>query len=91
MPSLVVEKTLNFEKSEYGHYIVVRTEDSSVFVGGWDGKLSKYDRNFKFIDHLYLDSILECAITLNNLVICGKKKNESLQIVKSSLKTIKEI
>ena len=35
-PNLVVEKTLNFERSDEYHCIVVRTEDSSVFVGGFD-------------------------------------------------------
>ena len=32
-----------------------------------------------------------CAITFNNLIICGKWQSESLQIVNSTLQTIKEI
>ena len=89
-PSLVVEKTLNFENSEDYHKVVVRTEDSSVFVGGRDKKLSKYNTDFKFVDSLDFKNTLMCAITLNNLVVCGKW-NKSLQIVNSSLETIKEI
>ena len=71
-PSLKVDKTLKFDKSQDAHFVVVRTEDSSVFVGGKDKKLSKYDRHFNFVDSLDLKSDLRCAITLNNLVFCGK-------------------
>ena len=57
-PSLTVEKTFNFENSVDGHKVVVRTEDSNVFVGGDDKKLSKYDKDFNFVNSLDLKSDL---------------------------------
>ena len=68
----MVEKNFNFENSGDHHQVIVRTEDSSVFVGGKDKKLSKYDKYFNFVNSLDLKSDLMCAITLNNLVVCGK-------------------
>ena len=61
-----------------------------MFVGGEDKKLSKYDRHFNFVGSLDLKSKLTCAITLNNLIVCGVS-NKCLQIVNSSLETINEI
>ena len=71
-PSLEVEVTHKFENSVDGNYVIVWTEDSSVFVGGDDKKLSKYEKDFKFVDSLDLKSKIYCAYTLNNLIICGK-------------------
>ena len=72
MPSLSVVKTVNFENSADAHFVVVRTEDSSVFVGGLDKKLSKYDKDFNLVGYIDLKSFLYCAITLTNMVVCGK-------------------
>ena len=57
-PSLKVDKTLKFDKSQDAHFVVVRTEDSSIFIGGEDKKLSKYDKNFKFTGSIDLKSDL---------------------------------
>ena len=49
-----MEIPLDFEKSGDAHYVVLRTDDSSVFVGGNDKNLSKYDKNFNIIGSLDL-------------------------------------
>ena len=57
-PILTVEKILKFEKCDDSHFVIVRTEDESVFVGGKDKLLSKYDRHFNLIDSINLKSYL---------------------------------
>ena len=49
-----MEIPLDFEKSGDFYLVVVRTEDSNVFVGGNDKRLSKYDKNFNFLGSLDL-------------------------------------
>ena len=54
MPILEVEHTLKFKDSKNSHLVVVRTEDSSIFVGDEDNILTKYDKDLNLIDSLEL-------------------------------------
>ena len=67
-----------FEKSDFITKVVVRTEDYSVFVGGTDKKLSKYDKDLNFVDSLEMQSELTCALTQKNLIFCGLRESKSL-------------
>ena len=64
MPILEVEHTLKFKDSKNSHLVVVRTEDSSIFVGDEDNILTKYDKDLNLIDSLELLSPVQCAVAL---------------------------
>ena len=70
---------------------MVRTEDSSIFVGDEDKTLSKYDTNFNFISSLLLKSPVQCAVALSNNLIAFGLLNKYLVVLDSNLSIIKEI
>ena len=45
---------------------MVRTDDLNVFVGGLDKKISKFDRNLKFVGVVNLEDEIRCGINYKN-------------------------